>query len=592
MNILHMQKLKKYLKKAVVALIEPIEREFPFLVLFFMLIVFRPVKFLLYTFIHSDQYEVEGWGAICLAFLISYILTLIVYYAHRKWVKVFFYTIGCTIFSIDIFLHIVFHKVICPQVLTVIGETNYGEAHDFLQTFLLSPKGFLSLFVVALAVTIIYMSEKRRQVFVSYLEKHPTKKNLIDAVALSLSVVGAFNAGVYYKLLTNRLDKDIILSDSTDSFTSTLCALRAITFNAYEMKKAVQNANDVRGGKITEKDSLNVIFIIGESYNKRHAQIYGYQLSTTPRLMEEKKKGNLFVFKDVVSPSNYTTIVMKNMMCCNSLANNEKWYTTPFVPTIFKRSGMEVDYWDNQRINSRTIYDFTLNAFLFNRNIIKLSYNRIAPQTFEYDDQLVSNYKQYKNKAKGKYKFIIFHLMGQHIDATERYPHDRFSRFSAKNIHKEAPYMTEDRRQNIADYDNATYYNDSVVSHIIDLYRNENTVVVYCSDHGEEVYDYRDSKGRIDPEPGELRNCLKYQYEVPFVIWCSDKYKALHPNTIRRIKASLNRPFMTDNTCQLLFDLAGLQTIYYRPEHDLISPKFRASKRIVNDNIDYDAVMR
>lgn len=49
---------------------------------------------------------------------------------------------------------------------------------------------------------------------------------------------------------------------------------------------------------------------------------------------------------------------------------------------------------------------------------------------------------------------------------------------------------------------------------------------------------------------------------------------------------------MTDNTCQLLFDLAGLKTIYYRPEHDLISSKFRASKRIVNDNIDYDAVMR
>ena len=587
-----MTNLKRFFIEAIQPLISPIVRELPFMVLFFMLIVFRPVKFLLYTFIHSDQYEVEGWGAICLAFLISYILTLIVYYTHRKWVKVFFYTIGCTIFSIDIFLYIVFHKVISPQVLTVIGETNYGEAHDFLQTFLLSPKGILTLFIVAFVVTIIYVSEKQRQVFVSYLEHHPIKKDLIDAVALSLAVIGAFNAGVYYKLLTNKLDKDIILSDSTDSFTSTLCALRAIAFNAYEMKKAVQNANNVRSGKITEKDSLNVIFIIGESYNKRHAQIYGYQLPTTPRLMEEERKGNLFVFKDVVSPSNYTTTVMKNMMCCNSLAKNEKWYDTPFVPTIFKRSGMEVDYWDNQRINSRNIYDFTLNAFLFNRDIIKLSYNRIAPQVFKYDDQLVSNYELYKNKATGKYKFVIFHLMGQHIDAEERYPHDHFSRFSAKDIHKEAPYMTETKRQDIANYDNATYYNDSVVSHIIDLYRNENTVIVYCSDHGEEVYDYRDSKGRIDPEPGELRNCLRYQYEVPFVIWCSDKYKTLHPHTIHRIKAALNRPFMTDNICQLLFDLASLQTIYYRPERDIISPRFKPSKRIIYDNIDYDAVMR
>lgn len=260
--------------------------------------------------------------------------------------------------------------------------------------------------------------------------------------------------------------------------------------------------------------------------------------------------------------------------------------------SIFKRSGMEVDYWDNQRINSRNIYDFTLNAFLFNKDIIKMSYHRIAPHAFEYDDQLVTNYEQDKDKAKGKYKFIIFHLMGQHIEAEERYPHGQFSRFSAKDIHKETPYMTDDKRLDIAYYDNATYYNDSVVSHIIDLYRNENTVIVYCSDHGEEVYDYRDSKGRIDPEPGELRNCLRYQYEVPFMIWCSNKYKALHPNTIRCIKASLTRPFMTDNICQLLFDLASLQTIYYRPERDIISPRFKPSKRIIYDNIDYDAVMR
>ena len=121
---------------------------------------------------------------------------------------------------------------------------------------------------------------------------------------------------------------------------------------------------------------------------------------------------------------------------------------------------------------------------------------------------------------------------------------------------------------------------------------DENTVVVYCSDHGEEIYDYRDSEGRIDPGPGELRNYLRYQYEVPFVIWCSDKYKTLHPHTIHRIKAALNRPFMTDNICQLLFDLASLQTIYYRPERDIISPRFKPSKRIIYDNIDYDAVMR
>ncbi len=152
--------------------------------------------------------------------------------------------------------------------------------------------------------------------------------------------------------------------------------------------------------------------------------------------------------------------------------------------------------------------------------------------------------------------------------------------------------MTESKKQDIANYDNATYYNDYVINHIINLYRDKNTVVVYFSDHGEEIYDYRDSKGRVEAAPGQEKNWLKYQFEVPFVIWCSNKYKALHPDIVRRIKASLNRPFMTDNTCHLLFDLAGLKTIYYRAERDLISPKFKPSKRIVNNNTDFDAVMR
>jgi len=48
------------------------------------------------------------------------------------------------------------------------------------------------------------------------------------------------------------------------------------------------------------EDSLNVILIIGESYNKYHASIYGYALPTTPHLEKEQNMGNLCVFTDAV----------------------------------------------------------------------------------------------------------------------------------------------------------------------------------------------------------------------------------------------------------------------------------------------------
>lgn len=531
---------------------------------------------------------------ICLAFFISYIFTIVVYYSHRHWVKVLLYTIGCVVFSVDTFLWLEFHKSITPEILTLIGETNSKEASEFLATFLFNLKGALCILLIVLFITIICIVEQKRLKIYLFLNRNRIVKGIIYMTTFSVSIIAICCSHVYDELFTSKIDQDINVDAYNDSFTATVFALRSVAYTTYEMKSAIRQTQEVKGGTIKEKDSLNVILIIGESYIKHHAQLYGYPLPTTPRLMNEKNKGNLYVFNNVVTPYNYTTYVIKNALCCNSIANDESWYNTPFVPTIFKRSGMKVDNWDNQRTNSSntiSIWDFTLNSFLFNSTICDISYDRISSQAFKYDDQLVSDYARSKNKEVGKYNFIIFHLMGQHIDAKDRYPHDRFSRFSAKDIRNNAPYMTESKKQDIANYDNATYYNDYVVNHIINLYRNKNTVLVYFSDHGEEVYDYRDSKGRVEAVPGQEKEWLRYQFEVPFVIWCSDKYKALHPDVVRRIKASLNRPFMTDNTCHLLFDLAGLKTSYYRPERDLISPKFKPSKRIVQNNIDFDAVM-
>ena len=53
----------------------------------------------------------------------------------------------------------------------------------------------------------------------------------------------------------------------------------------------------------------------------------------------------------------------------------------------------------------------------------------------------------------------------------------------------------------MAHYDNATRWNDEVVDRILSNFANEDAVVVYFSDHGEEVYDGSISLyGRIHDE--------------------------------------------------------------------------------------------
>jgi len=588
-----MSSLKKFITKAVSLLTPPIEKELPFLVLFFLLIALSPIKLLIAGLLKPLHMETSVFIHLCRALAISYLFTFIVYYSHKTWVKVLFYALGCTLFGVNVFLWLVFHKIIDPSIINPIIETNEREASEFFQTFLFDIKGVISIAVICITICIISLIEKNRKQICSKFLSHQLLYKTVDIVGILASIVGIFNFSVYKSIFSASTTDEMGIGDPMlyDSFTASIFSIQSVRLAKNEIQKTILLTEKCKPGIIKENDSLNIILIIGESYIKSHAAVYGYYLPTTPNMTKEKISGNLFLFNNVIAPYAGTSAVVRNVLECNSIAMKEPWYNSLYFPTIFKKSGFNVDFWDNQRDDfTKGVDTYTLDALLYDPALSRITYNATNHQSFKYDDELIQNYE--KKRPLAKYKFDIFHLWGQHVDASERYPHDKFSRFSAKDIHSKAPYMTESKKQDIANYDNATYYNDYVLNHIINLYRDKNTVLVYFSDHGEEVYDYRDSKGRVEAAPGQEKNWLKYQFEVPFVIWCSDKYKALHPDVIHRIKASLNRPFMTDNTCHLLFDLAGLKTIYYRPERDLISTKFKPSKRIVNNNTDFDAVMR
>lgn len=96
-----------------------------------------------------------------------------------------------------------------------------------------------------------------------------------------------------------------------DSITTLFYSLYNIYLVNLEMKHAVDVTCCAKQSHVSVDDSLNVVYVIGESYIKCHSQLYGYYLPTTPNLYQEKKKGNLFVFDNVVSPFNRTTLTMK-----------------------------------------------------------------------------------------------------------------------------------------------------------------------------------------------------------------------------------------------------------------------------------------
>lgn len=582
-------------------LVSPIVKQFPFFVVsmgLFGLEALQNIHGLLVT--HSN---VATWtellSRIIATFFISYLLTVIVNCIKKTWFKFLAYLFVLFVWSVYMFLRENFGLQISPSIMILLAETTGQETQEFFKSFILTNNGawlFTRLVLICLASLALEWAyrQKARPHIISFLER--TTGKLVSVFICLCILGGAISFGRCCIFLTqcNSTD-DFIHIDSYNWFP--IDPLSRLLYSFYGVH--VMNNELITAEGLMEKlvnsdvelnntDSLNIVLIIGESYIKAHCYLYGYSLNTTPFLQLEKDNGNLFVFNNVVTPFNITTLAMKNALCANCVAENESWNSKPFFPAIFKKAGYDVYMWDNQKTwGEGTSFVMSLNSFLYG-SVINKTYTDVNNEIYDYDEGLITSFDA--DKMTNKHNLIIFHLMGQHVDVDERYPHNSlFTHFTKDSINRSESYMTDDKRKLIASYDNATLYNDYVIKLIIEKFRKSQSIVVYFSDHGDEIYDFRDSKGRV--KDNMSRQSVKYQYEVPFIVWCSDEFMNKNPNIVRDIREAVDRPFMTDNVCQLLFHIAGIKTEYYRSKYDPIHHDFSPSVRLLEHVYDYDSIM-
>ena len=185
--------------------------------------------------------------------------------------------------------------------------------------------------------------------------------------------------------------------------------------------------------------------------------------------------------------------------------------------------------------------------------------------------------------SQSNYTLDIIHLIGQHFDYSERYPRPEKS-FSLDN-YADKDLEVEDKLI-LMQYDKATHYDDLVLDSILTMYQNEDAIVLFVADHGEEVYDDEPIHGRLfqDPTPSQAR----YEFEVPMWMWCSESYRQNHPEIVHKIEQSVNKPFLTDGLPQLLLSLAGISCSWNDETRNLLSPQYRCKPRIIGGNTNYD----
>lgn len=527
------------------------------------------------------------------------------------WAKRVIYFLFYLLVVVDVYCFVKFDTTITPTMLLLVGETDSREATEFLESYLTPDVVFsrLGWVLLVMVVHIIWAQvwRNRKKCFewikakCNFDLKNAVRWHLAEPwlglIMLVLFVVSAANCiadkAAFLRLMSydniGEVEHELTKKEKAQLYLPgyrLMFSIYANELTAKQVNKLVDNIDKAKVDSCSFR-SRNIVLIIGESYNRHHAGLYGYDKNTTPRQARRAQKGELIPFSDVVAPWNLTSFVFKYLFSLYTVGDKGEWCDYPLFPELFRKAGYHVTFLTNQFLPQakEAVYDFSGGFFLNNPLLSSAMFDTRNTRLYRYDAGLLADYDRLRNQNRDN-NLIIFHLKGQHVDYRTRFPLDR-RHFNPEDYDR--PDLKEKELRVLADYDNAILYNDSIVDQIIKRFEDEDAIVVYVPDHGEECYEGDvHFYGRMHSTEITAR-LAREEFDIPFWIWCSHKYMVGHPSLFNDIVKSKNRRYMTDALPHLLLYLAGIQTPYYRSDLNVIGDEYNENRpRILKNTTDYD----
>lgn len=531
--------------KAFRCLATPLRKEYVFFV--FMYIAFVAARILESPTSHTPTY-VFYLENIADLYLVCALLCIIPQKA-RRWIRAIMYIVGYTAVIAEGFVHERFHLMFGPITIQLVMETTPGETSEFLASYLKGWALWKILLVYVPMIAVNAMAETFKKRITAFLSgAMPEVLKTASNIAIPIIVVACFicSGGEKIQMIKFFTSHDTDEAEHADNhafhtpFYRIVFSTKFLSLSSQELERMRENMRNIKidSCKHTVK---NIILYIGESYNKHHSQVYGYELETTPNQKAMADEGNLIVFKDAVTPWNVTSNVFKDVLSTHSTDQKGSWIDGVLIPGVLKKAGYKVAFITSQFYKSPNlgVVDFNGSFFLNDKEIERKCFDYRNKYRKAYDLQLI---KEINKFSCGDYNFIIFHGMGQHQEYNKRFGKSDV-RFTAGNYPSRHD-LTVYEKQIIADYDNATLYNDRVVKQLCERFKNDDAVVVYLPDHGEEVFDRIHSYGR-DHNADVSADIAFSEFEVPFEIWFSPRAKKSIPTfTMRRerLRTKLSQP--------------------------------------------------
>lgn len=530
----------------------------------------------------------------------------------RRWVTGLLSVVAYIVATIDLFCYVRFGAPLNPTMLLLVGETNSSEASEFIDTYLnretiLSP---ISAALVMAMVHVLWCIFRGRvmRLMGSFRWKKPISSNLcatIGGVLVAIFMVVSIVLSWHNKKETAWMFSQPTIGSVEHELTRGDCAVfylpvYRLAFSIFSNKLASEQvASLIKAKDQVTVDSCaytspNIVLIIGESFSKHHSAQYGYAMPTTPEQQALEKAGTLIPYTDVIAPWNLTSFVFKYTFSTHVVGEKGEWCDYPLFPEIFRKAGYHVTFATNQFMPKakEEVYDFSGGFFLNHPELSQAMFDTRNSQLYRYDAGLLNEYDHQLKQHNTEHNLIIFHLKGQHVSYRDRYPSDRHH-FTGDDYRETRSDLPPYKRRILADYDNAIRYNDSIVAQIVKRFEDQDAVVIYMPDHGEECYE--ENRGFICRHHNDKIDyaLARYEFEIPFWIYCSPTYIKKRPELFAQIKKVRNHRFMTDAIPHVLLYLAGISTPYYHAEYNILSPQYDEKRpRILKNTTDYDRLSK
>lgn len=308
------------------------------------------------------------------------------------------------------------------------------------------------------------------------------------------------------------------------------------------------------------------VLILGEAARASSWQLYGYDRPTNPKL---RKRSDISLFRGVTTQSNTTHKSVPMMLSSVHTTQHDELYRRKGIPHLFNEAGFTTYFISNQTPQGAMVDNLACDA----HHVIYMGEPR-------YDMHLLDAMREAINTDPSSKLLFILHTYGSHFSYHQRYPRE-FARFLPDD---DVAISRKNLRMIRNAYDNSILYTDYFINEVItslEGYSDVCSAVLYCSDHGEDLFD--NGNGRfLHASP----TITYHQVHVAALAWFSARYNEVFGDKVSAAADNIDAPATTYSVFHTIADMASIASPYLDAKASLVSPDFdyAAPRLYLNDH--------